>query len=67
MLSMLLSEQKTPSLQMMEAIARVAKVPPSYFLEWRAALVAQVVERALLAWPVHSMRAWNQVRAVVEN
>ena len=60
-LSRLLSGEWKPDLSMMESIAAAAKVAPSFFMEWRAMYVGQVITETLLNRPNLSITHLRQV------
>ena len=62
LVSRLLSGDVTPDLGMLERIAAAAKVPPHYFAEYRAAVVAQAVHDILTQRPNVSITAFKQLR-----
>ena len=49
-------------MQMLEAIARAAKVQPAFFVEWRAMYVTQQIERVLKARPNVGVKAYESIR-----
>ena len=53
----LLNEQRTPDLAVMESLAAAGGVSPSYFVEYRAAALAQALTDFLLAQPQQTMAA----------
>lgn len=68
-LSRMLAGQMKPDLVMLERIAAAAKVNPSYFLEWRALYLGQLItsiflQRPNLSTPV--LRRFRNERAKVE-
>lgn len=62
-ISRLLSGQLTPDLTMMERIASASKVPPYFFVEYRALLIGQMVTRILTEQPHMGITAMKKVRA----
>ena len=61
-ISRLLSGQLTPDLTMLERIAAAGKVPPHFFLEYRAQLVGAMVTRILTEQPHMSITAMKRIR-----
>lgn len=64
-LSRLLAGTMTPDVTMLERIAVAAKVHPSYFVEWRALYVSQMVEKVLTQRPNIGVSAYKSVRGVL--
>ena len=62
-ISRLLSGQMAPDLTMLERIAAAGKVPPYFFVEYRALLVGQMVTQVLLAQPNMGVTAMKRIRA----
>ena len=63
LLCRLLSGERTPSTSVMEAISRVGNVPPTYFVEYRARRLGQLVTDILTANPLFSaelFKRWSQ-------
>jgi hypothetical protein len=57
--SRLLSGKTTPTVEVMERVAHALKVPPTYFAEYRALKLGQVVTTVLMAHPelsIHNVR-----------
>lgn len=68
-LSRLRGGQLQPDMPMMESIAKAGKVPPSFFLEWRAMYVGALMTRVLTQRPnlsVTALRAINTGRAELD-
>ena len=61
-LSRLMSGALHPDRTMLERIAEAARVHPSYFVEWRAMYVAQMVEMVLTQRPNMGVTAYKHVR-----
>lgn len=51
-----------PDLYLMEKIALVLKVHPSYFIEWRAQYVAEMIRRVYMTDPKLSITAYKAIR-----
>lgn len=56
-LSRLMRAHYTPDLEVLEKLAKAGKVPPAYFLEWRAQYIAQVLSNVFLSKPNLSIGA----------
>jgi transcriptional regulator with XRE-family HTH domain len=66
-LSRLLAGHVEPDLAMLEQIAGAAKVPPYFFVEYRANFIAQMVRRVLLASPhlgITAMKAFMSASSI---
>lgn len=63
-ISRLLSGQLQPDLIMLERVAAAAKVPPYFFLEYRAQVIGYMVTKILTEKPNMSIAAMKHVRAV---
>jgi hypothetical protein len=61
-LSRLLKGEWEPDLAMLERIAAAAKVPPFYFVEYRAQMIAAVVTRILIDQPNLGITAYKRMR-----
>jgi hypothetical protein len=61
-LSRLLTGERALDLTVLERIALAAKVPPAYFVEWRALYVGQLITRVLSERPNLSVKAVKAVR-----
>lgn len=61
-ISRLLSGKKIPDLAMLERIADACRVPPHYFVEYRALLIGGMVTRVLLDQPTMGVTAMKKVR-----
>lgn len=66
-LSRLLSGQLQPDLTMMERIASAAKVPPTYFAEYRAQVIGQLVTEVFTDNPNLSIGAIKSLRGQRSN
>lgn len=62
-LSRFLTGSRTPDLDMLERLAAAAKVKPSYFVEWRAMYVGQLITTVLLDHPNVGIRAVNTLHS----
>lgn len=62
-ISRLLSGQLTPDMVMLERIALAAKVPPHYFVEYRALFVGSLITRVLTDQPNMGVSAVKRLRA----
>lgn len=62
-MSRLMSGTLVPDMQMLERIAIAAKVAPSFFVEYRAMFVGQLLTRVLTERPNMGVRAYREVRA----
>ena len=60
-LSLYMSGKRKPDLHMLERIAAAARVKPSFFVEWRAMYVSEMVLNVLLQSPNVGVRAVNTV------
>jgi transcriptional regulator with XRE-family HTH domain len=56
-LSRLMRGQYEPDLEMLERIAKAAKVTPAYFLEWRAEYISRVLSNVFRQRPNLSVAA----------
>lgn len=65
-LSKLMNGLAEPDLTTLERIADAAKVHPSYFVEWRAMYISQLVEHQLRARPNMSVQPVREVRSLLE-
>lgn len=61
-LSRMLAGQMTPDLVMLERLAAAGKVHPSYFLEWRAMYLGQLITRVFMDRPNMSIGALRRFR-----
>jgi transcriptional regulator with XRE-family HTH domain len=61
-ISRLLSGEWKPDLVMLHRIAEAAKVPPHYFVEYRALYIAAVIERVLIEHPHLGVAAFKRLR-----
>jgi hypothetical protein len=61
-LNRLINGNRQPDLETLERIALAAKVPPSYFVEWRAMFVGQLITRVLSERPNLGVKAVKVVR-----
>lgn len=61
-LGRLMSGERALDLTVLERVASAAKVPPAYFVEWRALYVGQLVTRVLSERPNLSIKAVKAVR-----
>lgn len=62
-ISRLLTGEVTPDMAMLEAVAAAAKVPPHFFVEYRALLVSGQVLRIMTEKPNVGIAALKQLRA----
>lgn len=62
-ISRLLSGRLMPDLRMLERVADVCKVPPYFFVEYRALMVGQLVTQVLLEQPNMGVTAVKRLRA----
>lgn len=62
-ISRLLSGRLQPDVAMLERVAAAAKVPPYYFLEYRAQVIGQMVVKILTEQPHLGIAAMKRVRA----
>lgn len=58
----LLTAEMAPDLVMLERIARAAKVPAGYFVEWRAMYLGQLVQQVLTERPNLGVKALREAR-----
>jgi hypothetical protein len=61
-LGKLMHGSRTVDLETLERVAVAAKVPPAYFLEWRALYIGQLITRVLTERPNLSVKAVKVVR-----
>lgn len=65
--SRLLSGEMAPDLVMLERVAIAAKVPPHYFIEYRAAYVGQLIQRVLIERPNLGVKAFKRLQSVSDD
>lgn len=58
-----LDGSRKPDLEMLEKLAAAAKVKPSYFVEWRAMYVGQLIQTVLLDHPNIGISAVNTIHS----
>jgi transcriptional regulator with XRE-family HTH domain len=61
-LSRILSGQVQPDLALLRGLANALKVPPTYFVEYRAQRMAQLVQDALMAQPNVSVSIFKRLQ-----
>jgi len=61
-LARVLSGEREPNVQMIEQLAKAAKVQPWFFLEWRAQYVSELIADVLTKKPHLSIAAVRQMR-----
>lgn len=62
-LSRFMLGSRTPDLTMLERLAAAAKVKPSYFVEWRAMYVGQLIQTVLMDNPNIGISAVNTIHS----
>lgn len=62
--SRLLSGEMEPDIVMLERVAVAAKVPPHFFIEYRAAYVSQLVQRVLTERPNLGVKVFKRLQSV---
>lgn len=62
-LSRLMRGQYSPEIDILESIAKAAKIHPSYFLEWRALYIGEVLTKVFVKNPNLSVAALRELTA----